>query len=196
MAQFEILRQLGFVVLGATLCLLIARLARVPPIMAYIAAGLVLGPLTGLLDSTESLEQFSELGIALLLFLVGLELSLDNVRGVGRSALIAGIGQVALTAALGFGASLLLGFRPAAAALLALAVTFSSTVVVVKLLDQRGDLGRLYGRIAVGVLLVQDLVVVLVLLHVFEARVLGTAGSDLPCEEEDAGEEKKTKKRK
>ena len=139
MAQFEILRQLGFVVLGATLCLLVARLARVPPIMAYIAAGLVLGPLTGLLGSTESLEQFSELGIALLLFLVGLELSLDNVRGVGRSALIAGIGQVALTAALGFGASLLLGFRPAAAALLALAVTFSSTVVVVKLLDQRGE---------------------------------------------------------
>ncbi len=163
MEQFEILRQLGLVVLGATVCLLVARLVRVPAIMAYIVAGLVLGPVTGLLGSTESLEQFSELGIALLLFLVGLELSLDSIRGVGRSALVAGIGQVVFTAALGFGASLLLGFEPAAAALLALAVTFSSTVVVVKLLDQRGDLGRLYGRIAVGVLLVQDLVVVLAL---------------------------------
>jgi Kef-type K+ transport system membrane component KefB len=163
LTDFAILRDLGYAMLTAALFVLVARALRMPAIMAYLLAGLTLGPLTGLLVVSPSLERFSEVGIALLLFLVGLELSLDKIRGVGRTAFAVGMGQVTITAAAAFGLARLLGFATATAGLLALAVTFSSTVVTVKLLQHRGDLDALYGRIAVGVLLVQDLVVVVVL---------------------------------
>jgi Kef-type K+ transport system membrane component KefB len=118
---------------------------------------------TGLLAVDEAIELISHVGIALLLFLVGLELSIDKIRDVGRVAVVAGIGQVVFTAAGGYGLSLLLGFGAMEAIFLAVALTFSSTVVVVKLLAQKGELDSLYGRIAVGIFLVQDLVVIVVL---------------------------------
>jgi Kef-type K+ transport system membrane component KefB len=138
-------------------------LLHIPTIVSYIAAGLFVGPGLGLLRPGEALGLISESGIALLLFLVGLELSLDKVRNVGRVAAVAGFGQVVLTAAAGYAVSRGLGFTPPHALFLAVAMTFSSTVVVVKLLDQKGDLDRLYGRIAVGIFLVQDGVVMALL---------------------------------
>lgn len=163
MTDFPILRDLGYVIVGAALLLLACRPLRVPPIVAYILAGLLLGPLLGLLTVTESLELMSELGIALLLFVVGLELSLQRLRDVGRPALLGGVLQVIITFGLGAALALALGFSGADVAFLALAVTFSSTVVVIKLLDRIGDLGALYGRIAIGILLVQDVLVAVVL---------------------------------
>lgn len=179
LTQFLILRDLGYVVLGAAVVLVLTRPLRMPAILAYILAGLALGPLLQLLGASESLDRLSEIGVALLLFLVGLELSLDKVRGVGRVALLAGAGQVLITAAIAYAAAHLLGFDTRESALLALAVTFSSTIVVVKLLDQRGDLDVTYGRIAVGVLLVQD-VLVLVVLTILAA--LGATG-EVPAAE-------------
>jgi Kef-type K+ transport system membrane component KefB len=163
MTDFPILRDLGYILLAAAGVVLLARAAKVPPIIAYMVAGLLLGPASHLVHPTESLELISEVGIALLLFLVGLELSLEKIQDVGRVALLAGAGQIVLTALFGFGLSLLLGFGAAEATLLALAVTFSSTVVVVKLLERRGDLHALYGRIAIGILLVQDVAVAVAL---------------------------------
>lgn len=163
MTDFPILRDLGYILLAAAVVVLAARLARVPPIIAYMVAGLLLGPATHLVHPTESLELISEVGIALLLFLVGLELSLAKIRDVGRVALLAGSSQIALTALFGYGLSILLGFGRVESALLALALTFSSTVVVVKVLERKGDLGALYGRIAVGILLVQDVAVAVAL---------------------------------
>jgi Kef-type K+ transport system membrane component KefB len=163
MIDVTLLRALGIIVVTAAVCAIVARRFNVPTIVAYILAGLFLGPVTGLLEVTHSIELLSELGIALLLFLVGLELSLDKIRDVGRVALIAGIGQVVFTAAGGFGLSYVLGFTVIESLFIATALTFSSTVVVVKLLDQKRDLDALYGRIAVGIFLVQDLVVILVL---------------------------------
>lgn len=176
MTQFLILRDLGYVVLGAAIVLVLTRPLRMPPILAYIVAGLALGPLLHVLGASESLDRLSEIGVALLLFLVGLELSFEKVRGVGRVALVAGAAQVIITAAVGYAAARLLGFAPGASALLALAVTFSSTIVVVKQLDQRGDLDAVYGRIAVGVLLVQD-VIVLIALTVLAALGAADAGA-------------------
>lgn len=163
MTEFEILDELGIILVAAALVVLATRRLRVPPIAAYMVAGLLLGPATGLSHATGAVEVISELGIALLLFLVGLELSLDKIRDVGRAALVVGTGQILLTFGLAFALALLLGFAPLAASLLALGLTFSSTVVVVKLLDRRGDLGALYGRIAVGILLVQDVAVAVAL---------------------------------
>jgi len=139
--------------------------------VAYLFAGLLLGPVLRILEQTAdhgghgegALEVIAEVGIVLLLFLVGLELSLDKIRDVGKVALAAGIGQVVFTAAGGTVMALLLGFSVIESIFLATALTFSSTVVVVKVLDQKGELDSLYGRIAVGIFLVQDLVVIVVL---------------------------------
>jgi len=163
MTDFPILRDLGYILFAAAAVAVVARRLRVPLIVGYMVAGLLLGPTLGLVHATESLELISEVGIALLLFLVGLELSLERIRDVGRVAALAGTGQILLTSLLGYGLARLLGFGVVEAVLLGLALTFSSTVVVVKLLEGRGELHALHGRIAVGVLLVQDVAVAVVL---------------------------------
>ena len=163
MTEFPILRTLGPILFTAAVAVLLLRVVRVPTILAYMAAGLVLGPIAGVLEVTEPLELISEAGIALLLFLVGLELSLEHIRGVGRVVLIAGTIQIVASAAVAWGIATLLGVPAAEAGVIALAVTFSSTVVVVKLLDEKRELTAVYGRIAVGILLVQDAAVVLAL---------------------------------
>lgn len=163
MTDIPILHTLGYLLVAAAIAALVSRPLRVPTIVAYIAIGLVLGPATGLVEYTETLEVIAEIGIALLLFLVGLELSLAKIRDVGKVAVVAGVGQVVFTAAGGFGLAMLLGFAVMESIFLATALTFSSTVVVVKLLNEKGDLDSLYGRIAVGIFLVQDLVVIVVL---------------------------------
>jgi Kef-type K+ transport system membrane component KefB len=158
-----ILYNLGLIVGSAAALILLTRRLRIPTILVYIAAGLVLGPVTGLVGETEAVDLIAEVGIALLLFLVGLELNLAKIRDVGKVAVIAGIGQVVFTAAGGFVLSWALGFTIIEAVFLAVALTFSSTVVVVKLLDEKKELDSLYGRIAVGIFLVQDLVVIVAL---------------------------------
>jgi Kef-type K+ transport system membrane component KefB len=173
MNDFPILHDLGLVIVAAAALLFLARPLRLPPILVYMMAGLALGPLTGLLTVSTSVAVFSELGVALLLFVVGLELSITTIRDVGRPAVIAGSVQVVLTTALGTGLGLLLGFSPAASLFLGLATAFSSTVVVIKLLDRAGQLGALHGRLAVGILLVQDVMVAIVLTFM---SGLGAAG--------------------
>ena len=161
--DLEFLQSLGFIVVFGAVFAFAGRLLKIPFIVSFIFAGLFLGPITGWVSLNHTLELISELGIALLLFLVGLELSFERIKDVGKVAVVAGIGQVVLTAAGGLVICLLLGFTMIESLFLALALTFSSTVVVVKLLDQMGDLNRLYGRIAVGIFLVQDLVVIVLL---------------------------------
>ncbi len=148
---------------AAAVFALVARAVRLPAIVAYLLAGLFLGPLTGAVELSEGLRTISDAGIVLLLFLVGLELSFDKIRNLGRAAALAGLGQIALTAAGGAALCLTLGFRGAEAAALTAALTFSSTVVVVKLLAQQGEFDSLHGRLAVGILLVQDLAVIALL---------------------------------
>jgi Kef-type K+ transport system membrane component KefB len=163
MTDFPLLRDLGYILVAAALLALVARALRIPAIVGYMVAGLLLGPATHLVGASESLELISEVGIALLLFLVGLELSLEKIRVVGRAAVLAGVGQIAVTAVLGWGLARLLGFPPVPAAMLTLGVTFSSTVVAVKLLERRGELQALHGRLAIGILLVQDVAVAIAL---------------------------------
>lgn len=174
-AEQTFIDELGIIVVGAAVFASLARLIGMPSIVAYLLAGLTLGPLTGWVEMNAALGLISEIGIALLLFLVGLELSLEKVRDVGRVAVVAGIGQVVFTALGGMALCLGLGFGWMEALFLAVGLTFSSTVVVVKLLDEKGDLDRLYGRIAVGIFLVQDLVAIFLLTFL---AGLGGAGED------------------
>ena len=148
---------------AAAVMVMIGRLIRMPAIVVYLLAGVLIGPVLGWVEMSASLDLISEKGIALLLFLVGLELSFNKIRDVGKVAIAAGLGQVVFTAAGGYVLCWLLGFGVMDALFLATALTFSSTVVVVKLLDEKGELNSLYGRIAVGIFLVQDLVVIVIL---------------------------------
>jgi Kef-type K+ transport system membrane component KefB len=158
---------LGIFVIAAALTALLARWLRLPSLVSFIIAGLLIGPVSGLIGPAttphEALDLLGEIGIVLLLFIVGLELSLGRIREVGKVAIAAGIGQVVFTSVVGFGLCLLLGFDALESLFIATALTFSSTAVVVKLLDQKNELQTLYGRIAVGIFLVQDIVVVVVL---------------------------------
>lgn len=169
--QTGIIGSVGVMIVAAAVMMLLTRRLRIPGIIVYIVTGLLIGPLglnllavpTDHGDHQSAVAVAAELGIVLLLFLVGLELSLDNIRAVGKVAVSAGVGQVVFTAVIGFGLAILLGFTVMESIFLATALTFSSTVVVVKLLDQKKQLHLLYGRIAVGIFLVQDLIVVIVL---------------------------------
>ena len=126
-------------------------------------AGLLLGPFLGLVAIGHSLEMIAELGIVLLLFLVGLELSFDKIKDLGKAALTLSCFQVCFTALGGFAVAKLLGFALLPAIFLAATVTFSSTVVVIKLLDQKGHMHRRYARLAVGLFLEQDIIIILAL---------------------------------
>ena len=174
MGDIGFLQSLGIIAASAAVMVALGRAVRMPAIVVYLLCGILVGPMLGLVKITESLELISETGIALLLFLVGLELSISKVKDVGKVALIAGFSQVLLTAGLGFAGSRLLGFGLVEGVFLAMALTFSSTVVVVKLLEEKGELESLYGRIALGVLLVQDLVVIMLL--TFLAGISGGKG--------------------
>ncbi len=157
------LRDLGLILIGAAVLALAARLLRLPLILAYLAAGLALGPVSGLLASSDALETIAEAGIVLLLFLVGLELTIDRIRSVGGRAALLGVAQIALTLPGALVLSVALGYPPTEAGVLAVGLTLSSTVVVVKRLVETGTSHTLAGQSALGVLLVQDLFVIVLL---------------------------------
>jgi Kef-type K+ transport system membrane component KefB len=140
---------------------LVGTLLRQPLIVAFIATGILVGPgLLGLAAAREHVELLAELGIALLLFLVGLKLDLQLIRSLGPVALATGLGQVVFTSVLGFLIALGLGLDPITAAYVAVALTFSSTIIIVKLLSDKREIDSLHGRIALGFLIVQDIAVV------------------------------------
>lgn len=144
-----------------------ARLMKQPLIVGYIVTGILVGPyFSNILHSTEYIELFSKIGIATLLFIVGLSLNPYVVKEVGKVALITAVGQVILTAALGFIITNSFGFGVMASIYVAIALTFSSTIIVLKLLSDKGDLNKLYGKISIGLLLVQDVVATLVLVFI------------------------------
>ncbi|QTN31572.1 cation:proton antiporter [Akkermansiaceae bacterium] len=167
------LQSLGIIAVCAAVLVALGRAVRMPAIVVYLLCGILLGPVLGWVGMDEGLGLISETGIALLLFLVGLELSISKVKDVGKVALAAGFSQVALTVGLGYLVAWGLGFGLVEGVFIALAVTFSSTVVVVKLLEEKGELESLYGRISLGVLLVQDLVVIMLLTF-----LAGISGAD------------------
>lgn len=140
---------------------LVGLLARQPLVVAFIAVGVLAGPdALGLVESTELIETLSQISIAVLLFLVGLKLDLTLVRSLGRVAVATGLGQVTFTALFGFLIGLGLGLDWLTALYVAVALTFSSTIIIVKLLSDKQEIDALHGKIALGFLIVQDIVVV------------------------------------
>ena len=161
----EIFVELSTIIFFAMLVSILMRILKQPLIVGYIFTGVLVGPYgLNLIQSGEIIELFSKIGITILLFIVGLNLSPKVIKEVGRVSLFTGIGQVLFTSLIGFGIALLLGIDRIAALYVAIALTFSSTIIILKLLSDKGDLNKLYGKIAIGFLLVQDIIATLILL--------------------------------
>jgi Kef-type K+ transport system membrane component KefB len=136
-------------------------LLRQPLIVSFIAVGLIAGPSAlDVVRSDEQIDLLSELGIAVLLFLVGIKLDVKLIRSLGAVSLMTGLGQVAFTSIFGYLIGLALGLGHVTSLYVAVALTFSSTIIIVKLLSDKREIDALHGQIALGFLIVQDLVVV------------------------------------
>ncbi|MEO1191570.1 MAG: cation:proton antiporter family protein [Pseudomonadota bacterium] len=155
----------------------IGLLLRQPLIVSFIAVGILAGP--SLLDIARSdvqIDLLAELGIAVLLFLVGLKLDFKLVRTLGAVALVTGLGQVLFTTVFGFLIGLALGLTTLESFYVAVALTFSSTIIIVKLLSDKREIDALHGRIALGFLIVQDIVVVVAMIALSAIGVGAEAG--------------------
>ncbi len=138
---------------------------RQPLIVSFIAVGILVGPsVLGLVSANDQIDLLAKFGITLLLFVVGLKLDLHIIRTMGPVALATGLGQVIFTSVFGYLIAITMGMTPIAALYVAVALTFSSTIIIVKLLSDKREVDTLHGRIALGFLIVQDLIVVLVMI--------------------------------
>jgi Kef-type K+ transport system membrane component KefB/Trk K+ transport system NAD-binding subunit len=154
----------------------IVRMLKQPLIIGYIISGIIVGPFfLNLMQGTQTLTLFSEMGIAFLLFLVGIHLSPKVIKEVGKVSLITGIGQIVFTSIIGYLISLFLGFPMLTSLYVAVALTFSSTIIIMKLLSDKDALEKLYGKISIGFLLVQDVVAMLILIVI--SSLSGGAGA-------------------
>ena len=152
----------------------VAKLLRQPVVVSFIIVGILAGPAAfNLVADAEEIRLFAKFGIAILLFLVGLKLDFHMIRSTGKVALVAGLTQVAFTAAVGFGLAIVFGFEPVTALYVAVALSFSSTIIIIKLIGDKRELDTLYGRIAVGILIVQDILVVVAMVVIV---TIGTPG--------------------
>lgn len=147
----------------------IAKFAKQPLLVGFIFAGLV-ATYFGWLNDLDGLSALGKIGVTLLLFLVGIEMNMKEISTIGKVALVTGLGQIIFTSLFGFVLSRLLGFPLVSSIYIAVALTFSSTIIIVKLLSEKKDLNSLYGRISIGFLLIQDLVAVLILMFLAGLR--------------------------
>lgn len=168
--QQEIFLEISAILLTATAFATFAKLLKQPMIPAYILAGILLGPsVLHIIKSEELLHVLSTFGIAFLLFLVGMELDIRSFLKTSRIAFLVGIVQMLVATGIGYVVIRAFHFSPVSSLFLAIALGFSSTIVVLKLLGEKKELDTLYGQIVIGILLMQDFIAVLLLIffHVF-----------------------------
>lgn len=163
----ELFSEISLILIITLVVSTIMKILKQPLVIAYILTGLIVGPyFLGILHSVATIELFSKIGITALLFVVGLGLSPKVLKELGVVSLVTGIGQILFTSVIGFAISLFLGFSYMEATYISLALTFSSTIIVLKLLTDKGDTNKLYSKVAIGFLLVQDLVATIVLVAI------------------------------
>ena len=151
---------------------------RQPLLLAYLLVGILVASsgAFGHLTADPTFDFMAELGIAFALFLIGLELKFSNIKQIGRAAITIGLGQITITSLIGFFVARVIGFNFTEAAFIAVALTFSSTIIVIKILEQKRDLDSLYGKITTGFLIVQDFFAVGALIFVASIGKGGGAG--------------------
>ncbi len=161
----SVFTQIAALLVIASVLGVLGILLRQPLIVSFIAVGLIAGPsVLDLVHAEHEIELLSELGIAVLLFLVGLKLDVNLIRSLGGLSLVSGITQVAVTTAAGFGISLAVGLNAIESLYVGIGLAFSSTIIIVKMLSDKREIDALHGQVALGFLIVQDLVVVLAMI--------------------------------
>ena len=159
--------ELTGIVLFAMIVSIIMKVFKQPLVVGYIITGIFASStFLNLIHSKEQIELFAKIGIIILLFIVGLSLNPKVIRDVGKISLLAGLGQIIVTFGLGFVLTLLLGIQMIPALFISISLTFSSTIIIMKLLSDKNDLNKVYGKVTVGVLLVQDIVAILILMGI------------------------------
>lgn len=157
--------EVAALLVAATIVGIFAVRLRQPLIIGFIAVGILVGPSSlNLIRSTDQIHTLAEMGLALLLFIVGLKLDVHLIRSMGRVALAAGLGQVLFTTIGGLIITLALGMDRVTAFYVSVSLTFSSTIIIVKLLSDKRETESLHGKLALGILIVQDIVVVLAMM--------------------------------
>jgi len=161
MPELAFLKDLVVVLAAALLAVVVLGRLHVPSIAGFIVAGVLVGPgVLGLIDDVHQIEVLAEVGIVLLLFGIGLELSVDRIRRLWREVLIGGALQVGATILATFGLARLFGIDSSRAVFLGFVIAVSSTAIVLRGLSSRGQLDAPHGQLAVGILIFQDLCVV------------------------------------
>ncbi|MCA9390273.1 cation:proton antiporter [candidate division WWE3 bacterium] len=169
----HLLFEFTIIILLTTAISLLSRKLRLPLVLSYILAGVaiaILGVENGSITH-QFLEILSTLGVAFLLFLIGIELNLVELKEVGAPAVFAGVSQFLFTGISGFVLSHIFGFSAIQSVIIAISLTFSSTIIVVKMLNALGDIFSLYGRISIGIMLVQDFIAIFVLIFISLLKV-------------------------
>lgn len=163
----SVFQQFALLLLIAAIAGAIATRLKQPVLIAYILVGIIVGPVGfALVTAHDQVELFAKIGVTVLLFLVGLKLDIQHVKHIGPVALATGLGQLLFTIMIGFFITLLLGKDWMTALYVAIALTFSSTIIVIKLLSDKRELDSLHGRIAIGFLIVQDVAVVIAMMFI------------------------------
>ncbi len=173
MTEGFILRDLVVLLAAALPIVFLFQRLNVPSIVGFLITGILIGPRgLGLIAQGADVEQLADLGLVLLLFVVGLEVSFQQLARLGRTIFGSGLLQVLATGAFSCAAALALGRAPSAALLCGFLIAQSSTAIVLKVLTDRGEVDAPHGRIVVGILLMQDLALVPMTLL---TRLLATA---------------------
>jgi Kef-type K+ transport system membrane component KefB/voltage-gated potassium channel Kch len=156
--------ELAAIILIAAVLGVLMRQLKQPLILAYLVTGFIIAYIGWINLDKETFKLFAELGVVFLLFLIGLEINYDSLRLVGRQSIILGLGQIIFTFVFGFLIAVFFNFNFLASAYIGIALTFSSTIIIVKLLSEKKDTSSFYGKLSIGFLLVQDLVAILILI--------------------------------
>ncbi len=157
--------EISIIIFIAIIITTLTRLLKQPLIIGYILTGIIVSPyLLNIIKDSSSISVFAQIGVALLLFMVGINLNPKVLKEVGKVSLFTGIGQIVFTSGIGFLICLLLGFNVITSLYVSVALAFSSTIIIMKLLSDKGAVDSLYGKISIGFLVVQDIVAIIVLI--------------------------------
>lgn len=163
----DVFTQLSLVIVAAGVVSIIMRILKQPLIMGYIITGILVGPaFLHLIHEKDAFETFSEIGIALLLFIIGLELSITAIKRLGKPVFITALALLGVMTSIGYLISTAMGFTLTEAILTGLALFFSSTIIIAKVLSDKKQLTRLNGQLAIGVILIDDVIATFALLYV------------------------------
>ena len=180
MGELAFLRDLVIIFSVAVVVVAVLQKVGVPPIAGFIVAGTLVGPHGfGLIHDLHQVEVLAEVGVVLLLFGIGLELSLERLRRLWQPILIGGTLQVGLTILVAMGLAIMLGLSARSAVFLGFLVAISSTAIVLRALNDRGELEAPHGRLTLGVLVFQDLCVVPMMLAIPILAGSGTSGTQV-----------------